>query len=102
MDDTAFFGRHRTTWIAVLVLAPAFFGCSGSDRLKKQVAGLETQLTAMRADQDRAEERLSALELSSSATSRSADSSANGAASADRVERPRLKVIHLSPDEEAP
>lgn len=97
MKDTAFFGRHRTTWIAVLVLAPAIFGCGSSDRLKKQVSGLETQLTALRADQDRLEERLAAVELSSSVPSHTAP-----AAAAERVERPRLKIIHLSPDDQEP
>lgn len=96
MKDTAFFGRHRTTWVAVLVLAPAIFGCGSSDRLKKQVSGLETQLTALRADQDRLEERLAAVELSSSVPSHAAP------AAAERVERPRLKIIHLSPDDQEP
>jgi hypothetical protein len=97
MKDTAFFGRHRTTWLAVLVLAPAIFGCGSSDRLKKQVSGLETQLTALRADQDRLEERLAAIELSSAVPSHTAP-----AAAAERVERPRLKIIHLSPDDQEP
>jgi outer membrane murein-binding lipoprotein Lpp len=100
MDDRSFFGRHPTTVIAVLVLAPALFGCGSSDRLKKQVSGLETQLTALRADQDRLEERLAAIELSSSVPSRAAG--AGAAAAADRVERPRLKIIHLSPDDQEP
>ncbi len=63
--------------------------------MKKQVAGLETQVTTMRADQDRLEERLAALELTSSQAARGPSSPA-----AERVERPRLKVIHLAPDDE--
>ncbi|HEX4340095.1 MAG TPA: hypothetical protein VH062_29510 [Polyangiaceae bacterium] len=63
--------------------------------MKKQVAGLETQVTSMRADQDRLEERLAALELSNSQAARSPASSP----ASERVERPRLKVIHLAPDE---
>lgn len=104
MADTAFFGRHRTTSIAVLLLAPAFFGCSSSDRLKKQVSGLETQLTALRADQDRLEERLAAVELSSTVPSHAAaaGSGTERADRSDRVERSRLKVIHLSPDDAEP
>ena len=92
MDHTPFFGRRVAAFPAVLLLASAIFGCSGTDRLKKQVSGLETQLTAMRADQDRLEERLAAVELNA-AVPRQAP-----AAAADRVERPRLKVIHLAPD----
>jgi hypothetical protein len=49
----------------------------------------------MRADQDRLEERLAALELSASQSSH-----AGSAPAAERVERPRLKVIHLSPDDD--
>lgn len=94
MDTTAFFGRPRIWLCAVLLASPAFSGCSGSDRLKKQVSGLETQLTAMRADQDRLEERLAAVELSSALPRTPANSP-----SAERVERPRLKVIHLAPED---
>lgn len=96
MDNTAFSGLRRWTVLAVLS-SPWLAGCAGSDGLKKQVAGLETQVTAMRADQDRLEERLAALELSATQTARS-----GGAPAAERIERPRLKVIHLSPDDEAP
>lgn len=103
MDDRAYFGRHRSTLIAVLLLAPAFLGCSSSDRLKKQVSGLETQLTALRADQDRLEERLAAVELSSAVPPRGTASAPGSAgAAAERVERPRLKIIHLSPDDQEP
>lgn len=105
MDDRAYFGRHRTILVAVLLLAPAFVGCGSSDRLKKQVSGLETQLTSLRADQDRLEERLAAVELTSAVPPRgtaSARDAAAAAAAADRVERPRLKIIHLSPDDQEP
>jgi hypothetical protein len=74
----------------------ALFGCGGSGQLKKQVTALEAQLTAVRADQDRLEERLAAVELSSSVPSRSIAKSGG-----DRVDHPRLKVIHLSPEDEA-
>ena len=68
-------------------------GCGSSDRLKKQVSQLESQVTAMRADQDRLEERLSALELSTPVPTKAAAPIAD-----ERVERPRLKVIHLGPE----
>lgn len=71
-------------------------GCGGSDQLKKQVASLETQLTAVRADQDRLEERLAAVELAPQVPSRAA-----AVPAADRVDHPRLKVIHLAPDDES-
>jgi hypothetical protein len=102
MEDRAYFGCGRTTLLAVLLLAPAFGGCSGADRLKKQVSGLETQLTALRADQDRLEERLAAVELSSSVPSHSSSLRDGAGAAAERVERPRLKIIHLSPDDQEP
>jgi len=92
MDNRAFWGLRRSAAVLAVVSVPALSGCAGSDGLKKQVASLETQVTSMRADQDRLEERLAALELSASEASHAA-----GVPSADRVERPRLKVIHLSP-----
>ena len=91
MENTALFGLRATAIGVVLLLGPAVCGCAGTDRLKKQVSGLETQLTAMRADQDRLEERLAALELSSPLTP--------AAKASERVEHPRLKVIHLGPEE---
>ena len=70
-------------------------GCSaGSDNLKKQLKEMDTELTALRADQDRLEERLEAMELSTAVVAR--DRSARPAAV---DERPRLKVIRLAPDE---
>jgi outer membrane murein-binding lipoprotein Lpp len=97
MDKTAIFRlRGPAALLAALAGAPVFLGCigcAGADRLQKQVSGLETQLTTMRADQDRLEERLAALELGT-ASAKAAPSPA-----AERVERPRLKVIHLAPDE---
>src|SRR6185436_734619 len=52
-------------------------------------------ITAMRADQDRLEERLAAIELSSAIPRAPA-----AAPAAQRVEHPRLKVIHLAPEDE--
>jgi outer membrane murein-binding lipoprotein Lpp len=100
MRRTVFFGLRRTSAaLAFAVLAtPAVSGCGGgSDALKKQVTSLETQLTTVRADQDRLEERMAALELSAPVPSRAA----KGTTPAP-VEHPRLKVIHLSPDQAGP
>lgn len=101
MRRTVFFGLRGTT--AALVFAvlalPAVTACGGSDGLKKQVASLETQLTSVRADQDRLEERLAALELASPVPSRAAK---GASPSPETVEHPRLKVIHLSPDQAGP
>jgi outer membrane murein-binding lipoprotein Lpp len=100
MRRTVFFWlRGTSTALALAVLAaPAVSGCgAGSDALKKQVTSLETQVTSVRADQDRLEERLAALELSAPAPSRAAKSAAEAP-----VEHPRLKVIHLSPDQAGP
>lgn len=95
MDNTAFWRVCRPVAVLAVLASPVLTGCGGGESLKKQVAGLETQLTSMRADQDRLEERLAALELS---TSQSAHP--GNAPAAERVERPRLKVIHLSPDDD--
>lgn len=95
MDNTAFSGPWRSLSVLAVLLSPMLSGCAGSDGLKKQVAGLETQVTTMRADQDRLEERLAALELSGSQSSHGA-----GSPAAERIERPRLKVIKLSPDDD--
>lgn len=77
-----------------MALALTVGGCSSNDALKKQISGLETQLTAMRADQDRLDERLAAVELSSTVPSRAA------APPPPRVDHPRLKVIHLAPEDD--
>lgn len=94
MGHTAHFGRAPAALSAFLG-ALCLVGCGHGDQLKKQIAALETQLTAVRADQDRAEERIAALELASSVPSR-----ATPARAPDRVDHPRLKVIHLSPEDE--
>jgi hypothetical protein len=94
MDHTAFRGFRRSSAILAVLVGPLASGCAGDAGLKKQVAGLETQVTAMRADEDRLEERLAALELTSTQSAHAPASPA-----AERVERPRLKVIHLAPDD---
>jgi hypothetical protein len=81
--------------VASLLLCSGVFGCSSTDQLKKQVSALESEITAMRADHDRLEERLSAVELNASVPR----TPVTPAATADRVERPRLKVIHLAPED---
>lgn len=68
-------------------------GCSSSDAMKKQVTALETQVTALRADHDRMEERLAAMELTARAPA--------APARAAREEHPRLKVIQVAPGEDA-
>ncbi|MBM4362896.1 MAG: hypothetical protein FJ104_09470 [Deltaproteobacteria bacterium] len=68
-------------------------GCSSSDAMRKQVTALETQMTALRADHDRMEERLAAMELSARAPA--------APARAAREEHPRLKVIQVAPGEDA-
>jgi hypothetical protein len=98
MAYRAIFGRSsRVLGVAVAFASSALFGCGGSDQLKKQVASLETQLTSVRADQDRLEERLAAVELASSVPPRTAPASQGQ----ERVEHPRLKVIHLAPEDES-
>jgi TolA-binding protein len=87
------------TLTAVLALLGAM-GCGGGkDDLKKQVRSLETQVTTLRADADRLEERLQALELGGAGAARQ-ESRAEG--DEQRQERPRLKTIRLAPEDEPP
>jgi hypothetical protein len=96
MNQSAFLGSiGRTARAASLLLCSGVFGCSSTDHLKKQVAALESEITAMRADHDRLEERLSAVELSAAVPR----TPATPAPTAELVERPRLKVIHLAPED---
>ncbi len=94
MDQTLIFARSGVI-AATLLASLALVGCGGSDRLKKEVSGLQMELTTLRGDQDRMEERVAALELGASVAHEP-----TAASNADRVERPRLKVIHLQPDEQ--
>jgi outer membrane murein-binding lipoprotein Lpp len=98
MVGAVFFAVRKTRFALLMsaVAAATTVGCGGSESLKKQIAGLETQITSMRADQDRLEERLAAVELASAVPSRAAPGVASARPS---VEHPRLKVIHLSPDQ---
>jgi hypothetical protein len=99
MDRMAFVGPRLGQRVLLCAFAAwSSLGCSTSDSLKKQVTGLETQITGMRADQDRLQERLAALELASPVPSRQA----RPVEPESRIERPRLKVIHLSPDQTGP
>lgn len=95
MHHTARFAERYTLILVGLGAAVLATGCGSSDRLKKQVSQLESQITAMRGDQDRLEERLSALELAPPSSARASAPEAD-----ERVERPRLKVIHLGPETE--
>jgi hypothetical protein len=97
MDKTGFFVRNWRFVAPSLFSAMTVFGCVGADPMKKHVNALETEVRRLRADADRAEERIAALELSSQVSSRSAPEAPKAT-----LEHPRLKIIHLSPDDEAP
>lgn len=73
-------------------------GCGTSDQLQRQVARLEKQLVAVRADADRMEERLAQIELSNRRADAVRTDTRSREGATDRVERPRLKVIHVTPD----
>lgn len=101
MDIAAFRGSGPgALLLGAALLTSMVAGCGNSDQTKKQVGALEKQLTAMRADQDRLEERLSVLEIDS----RKQDDRARRepAAADERLSRPRLKVIHMGPDDAPP
>jgi TolA-binding protein len=86
--------------LAALLAVMGGFGCGGGNEdLKKQVRALETQVTSLRADADRLEERLQAVELGAAVPGRTAGEARTQDA---RLERPRLKTIHLAPDDERP
>jgi len=63
--------------------------------MKKHVVALENEVRRLRADADRTDERIAALELASQVASRPAPEPSHA-----RVEHPRLKIIHLSPDDD--
>src|SRR5688572_21782279 len=89
--------KHRRVFAALGLAGLGALGCSGNEAMKKQLAELDKELVAVRADQDRLEERLQAMELSAAA---GAQARSEGAASAPRgIERPRLKVVRMAPDE---
>jgi outer membrane murein-binding lipoprotein Lpp len=95
------FVAPRFFHLAALLAVSGAAGCGGTnDDLKKQMKALETQVTALRADADRLEERLEAMELNTAVAARAARDDRQK--DAENVERPRLKVIRLAPDEEAP
>lgn len=93
---------HAVLLTACVAMAPALLlGCGGSDGTRRQVASLEKEIVGMRADQDRLEERLAALEL----RDRAGGSGSRPPAvtrSEEPVERPRLKVIHMAPENTEP
>src|SRR5262245_49132278 len=74
------------------------FGCGNSDQLQRQVSRLEKQLISVRADADRMEERLAQIELENRKSDAVRTESHSRDAATNRVERPRLKVIHVNPD----
>ncbi|HEV8244842.1 MAG TPA: hypothetical protein VGP93_03705 [Polyangiaceae bacterium] len=83
--------------IALALLA----GCAGnSDALEKRLASMRDDIRRLQNDEDRANERLEAVELRQ-AHADAASARPAAQANAGTVTRPRLKVLHLAPDGEA-
>ncbi|HTM45791.1 MAG TPA: hypothetical protein VL137_12605 [Polyangiaceae bacterium] len=79
-----------------LVLA---FGCGSGSRVEKQLADIREELIRVHNDQDRLEDRLGALENQQQAAQAQAQAARP---QPERVERPPLKIVHLTPDGEGP
>jgi hypothetical protein len=87
--------------LAVLFAAPALVSCGGaSDATEKELSELRSDLTKLRSDQARTQERLDVLEIARGAL-RSDGAAATDAPQAPRPidpDRPDLAVVRLAPD----
>lgn len=82
---------------AGLLIALAFLSCSADhDATEKRLAELRDEMTRVQNASDRLEDRVSALEVSALSTPRAAAS--EPAPEATPVYRPRLKVVHVTPE----
>ena len=86
--------------LAVLFAAPGLVSCGGArDATDKELSELRSDLTKLRSDQSRTQERLDALEIARGGPGSSAPVS--DAAPAPRpidIDRPDLAVVRLAPD----
>ena len=85
--------------LAVLIAAPALVSCAGArDATEKELSALRSDLTKLRADQARMQERLDALEITRGAL-RSGGEAIEPAPTTKPIDadRPALDVVRLAP-----
>lgn len=88
--------RFGLAWLAV-----AFSGCAAEgDGLEKRFAKLQEEVTRVQAQNDRMSERLDAVELRQATATRPEERVASAAPAT--VSRPKLKVVKVESDGEAP
>ncbi len=84
------------TVLALLLASGLSVACGGNqDALKREVSSLREQVTSLQGAQDHLEERLMAMEAQRSKAPRAAEA----AEEPEQDERPRLKVVRLSPSD---
>jgi hypothetical protein len=92
------FARPWRSALAGVAFAGSFLACSSDrDATEKRLAELRDEMTRVQNTSDRLEDRVSALEVGAVATAQAA-AVAPLPASAAPVYRPRLKVVHVTPE----
>ena len=86
--------------LAVLIAAPGLVSCGGArDATEKELSELRSELTKLRSDQSRTQERLDALEIARGGLRGAAAVSDGGPAPRPiDPDRPDLAVVRLAPD----
>jgi len=87
--------------LAVLLAAPGLVSCGGArDATEKELAELRSELTKLRSDQARAQERLDALEIASGGLRSGGGAASDGPSTGKPIDpdRPALEVVRLAPD----
>jgi len=80
-----------------------FSGCaSDSDAVEKRLSQLREDIRKLQNDNDRVSERLEAVELRQAQAVAANNAPKAPSTGAETVSRPRLKVLHLTPDDEKP
>ena len=92
--------HHRFFVICALATAAALLsGCgSDKDKIEKRLTEMREEITRLQNSQDRVGERLMALEMQQAAPRNAVAKKKKTPAKEERVERPPLKVIKLTPD----
>ncbi len=93
-------GCYRISAVAItIVLTSSVLGCAGqSEQTKKEIQGLQDRVAILQNERDRFDERLSALEQQQQILMSAAKASVVPAAN----ETPPLRVVRLTPQDDAP
>ncbi len=91
--------HHRLVAICALLTSAALLsGCgSDKDKIQKRLTEMREEITRLQNSQDRVGERLMALEMHQAAPKNTSAQKKKAPAKEERVERPPLKVIKLTP-----